>query len=85
VCYNAIAGHKPNIKLKLGNDAIPPASDVEDLGALIDNKFAFIVHINCSRSRYLRRLPEPILFLNVSSRKTYLHLCMSLTFMSDHC
>jgi hypothetical protein len=40
------AGHKPNIELKLGNHIIPPTSDVKDLGVLIDNKLAFIVHIN---------------------------------------
>ena len=40
------AGPKPNIELKLGNDVIPPTSDVKDLGVLIDNKLAFTVHIN---------------------------------------
>jgi hypothetical protein len=40
------AGHEQNIELKFGDNVIPLASDVKDLGVLIDSKLSFTVHIN---------------------------------------
>jgi ribonuclease P/MRP protein subunit RPP40 len=39
-------GHEPNIELKLGDNVIPLANDVKDLGVHIDSKLSFTVHIN---------------------------------------
>jgi Reverse transcriptase (RNA-dependent DNA polymerase) len=73
------AGHKPNVDLKLGNDVIPPANDVKDMGILIDYKLAFtllIIHVNAKAFARANLISEYFISQGISTLMHAFNVCV---------